>query len=166
MSRFIVPRLFLGKVRLGFFLRFAFRAVTDVALFRFRAPLPRSLLIIFCVESVTCFEIMSLVCAGGFSVISLIILVPVRNASRPRALSVSLPIDLAPLHRIGVSVLNRPPKILPRPCPAARKVEYCKLILYLRDHDLPVAGNTGQEGPLLLMTVGCDDVVYLYTSKM
>jgi len=116
ISRFIVTRLFLGKVRLGFFLRFAFRAVTDAALLRLRAPLPRNLLIIFCVESVTCFEIMSVVCAGGFSAISLIILVPVRNASRPRALSVSLPIDLAPLQRIGLSVLNNPAKTLPRPC--------------------------------------------------
>jgi len=49
---------------------------------------------------------------------------------------------------------------------AARKVEYCKLILYLNDPDLPVANNTGQEGPLLLMTGVCDDVVYLYAAKM
>ena len=49
---------------------------------------------------------------------------------------------------------------------AARNVEYCKLILYLRVPDLPVPGNTGQEGPLLLTTAVCDDVVYLYASKM
>ena len=121
ISRFIVPRLFLGNVRLVCFFRFAFCAVTDVALLRLRVLLPRSLLIIFCVESVTCFEIMSAVCVGGFSAKSLIILVPVRNASRPRALSVSLPIDLAPLQRIGQSVLNRPPKMLPRPCPRCTK---------------------------------------------
>jgi len=92
--------------------------------------------------------------------------VPVRIASRPRALSVSLPIDLAPLQRIGLSVLNNPAKTLPRPCRRCTNGGVLKLILYLRDHDLPVAGNTGQEGPLLLMTVVCDDVVYLYASKM
>ena len=121
ISRFIVPRFFLGKVRLVFFFRFAFRAVPDVTLFRFRAPIRRNLLIIFCVESVTCFEIMSVVCVTGFSAISLIILVRVRNASRPRALSDSLPIDLAPLQRIGLSVLNMPARTLPRPCPRCTK---------------------------------------------
>ena len=89
-----------------------------------------------------------MVCAGEFSAISLIILVPVRNASRPRALSVSLPTDLAPLHRIGLRVLNNPAKTLPRPCfSAAGKVECCTLVVYLRDHDPPVAGNTGQGDP-------------------
>jgi len=57
ISSFIVTRLFLGKVRLAFFLRFAFRAVTDAAVLRLRAPLPRNLLIIFCIDSDTCFEI-------------------------------------------------------------------------------------------------------------
>jgi len=116
--------------------------VADVALFRLRAPLPRNLLTIFCVESATYLEIMSVLCVGGFSAISLIILLPVRNDSRPRALSVSLPIDLAPLQRIGLRVLYTRAKILPRTCPAARKVEFCKLNLYLYDRDMPVVGNT------------------------
>ena len=102
---------------LVFIFCFAIREVADVALFRLRAPLPRNLLIIFFVESATCFKIMSVVCVGGFSAISLIILLPVRNALRPGALSVSLPIDLSPLQRIGLSILYNPPKILPRPCP-------------------------------------------------
>jgi hypothetical protein len=93
-------------------LRFTFLSV--VALFRLRdLPLPRNLSIIFCVEAVTCLEIMSVVCSGGFAAICLMILVSVRNASRPKALMASLPTDLAPLQR----VLNNPAKMLPNPCP-------------------------------------------------
>jgi len=92
--------------------------------------------------------------------------VPARNASRPRALRVSLPIDLAPLQRIGLSVLNNPARTSPKPCPRCMKGGVCKLSLYLHDPDLPVVGNSGQEGPSLLMTGMCDDVVYLYTTKM
>jgi hypothetical protein len=64
---------------------------------------------------------MSVVCVGGFSAIPLIILPTVRNASRPRALKVSLPTDLVPLHKIGLRVLHNTAKILPKPCPLCMK---------------------------------------------
>jgi hypothetical protein len=53
---------------------------------------------------------MSVVCVGGISTISLIILPPVRNATRPRALKASLSTDLPSLHRIGLRVLSNPVK--------------------------------------------------------
>jgi len=41
------------------------------------------------------------------------ILPSVRNASRPRALSVSLPIDLVSLQRMGLRILNTTASTLP-----------------------------------------------------
>jgi hypothetical protein len=116
MSLFIV--LEPVKARLIVFFRFTFRTAADDTLFRLRPPpLPRNLLIIFCDEAATCLEIMSVVSVGGFSAIFLI-LPSVRNASRPRALKSSLPTDLAPLHKIGLRVLNNPAKILPNYVPS------------------------------------------------
>jgi hypothetical protein len=55
------------KARLLVFFRFTFRTAADDTLFRLRPfSLPRNLLIIFCVEAVTCFEIMSVLCVGDF----------------------------------------------------------------------------------------------------
>jgi hypothetical protein len=63
-----------------------------VARLRLRPQPPCNLPIRFCVDSVTCFEMMSEVrTSGALSAISDKILLPVRNASRPNALTVALP---------------------------------------------------------------------------
>jgi hypothetical protein len=50
------------KARLAVLFRFKFRTAADDILFRLRAPLPRNLLIIFCVEAATCSEIVCGLC--------------------------------------------------------------------------------------------------------
>jgi len=93
-------------------LTFSLRGLWEDALFLLRAPLPppRKFLIIFCVDSDTCFDRMSRtpICAG-LSAISVMIFPPVRNASRPRY--------LIPLQSTGRTVLHRPWRKLPIPCP-------------------------------------------------
>ena len=77
------------------------------ALFLLRPP-PRNFLIIFCVDR------MSSACPG-LAAISVMIFPLVRKASRPR--------DLAPLHSTGCTVLHRPRRKLPIPCPRCTKGE-------------------------------------------
>jgi hypothetical protein len=70
----------------------------------------RNLRIKYCVASVTCLETMS---GDIFSAISVNILPPVRNVSRPTALT--------PLQMNGLTIRNRPLRKLPIPCPCCKK---------------------------------------------
>ena len=92
-------------VILFFFLVFlVFRDVVRLSRLR---PRPRNLLIDFCVDSVTCLEMISSALTSGdfFSAISVKILPPLHNDSRPRA--------LVPLQKMGLTNGNELPKNFP-----------------------------------------------------
>jgi hypothetical protein len=109
---------------------------------------PRSLLVRFCVDADTCFDIMSEVLTlGVLSAISDKILPLVRNASRPNALTDSLPRLLAPTKAGGVPIeIGRPRNCLFHSLSVNIK-DLRRRVRYRRvwNLDPPASGNTVRE---------------------